>query len=79
MDDFYEDSAKERDQVSQNMESLTERLKEHLPVDQHELLYRWEAECAENCGGEVRQFASYVAGILMTNPHHDEKEGGLLG
>ncbi len=74
IDDFYE----EYEQLGRglNTENLAERLKALLPVDQHELLYRWEAAYAERCGEELRQFADYVAGILMT-AHGHEGDGAV--
>ena len=74
IDDFYED-ARSAKQEPQNGESLTERLKALLPTEYHEIFYRWEAECAENCGRELRKFADFVAGILMMNHRHEEGGG----
>ena len=72
IDDFYE----EYEQVGRglNTENLAERLKALLPADQHELLYRWEAVYAERCGEELRQFADFVAGILMAAHGHEEDD-----
>lgn len=56
-DDFFEEYVRNGEQTSPTQENLADRLKTFLPTDQHELLYRWEAECAENCGRELRQFA----------------------
>jgi hypothetical protein len=71
IDDFYDES-RDREQVPQNMWSLTERLKEHLPMDQHELLYRWEAECTEHCSQGLRQFADFVAALMAHHKTYDE-------
>lgn len=75
MDDFYEEYSRSGQHEPQSRESLTERLKALLPVEQHEWLFRWEAEYAEDCGRELRQFADLVAGILLSNPCHEEGEG----
>ncbi|TDY40454.1 hypothetical protein C7445_1214 [Alicyclobacillus sacchari] len=77
IDDFYEDHIRNDGGEPLNKSTLDERLKELLPPDQHDLLYRWEAECAENCGRELREFAGFCAGILMSNPCHEENKGGL--
>jgi len=74
VDDFYEEYSRSGQHEPQSRESLTERLKALLPVEHRELLFRWEAEYAEDCGWELRQFAAFVAGILMTNPRHEEGE-----
>jgi hypothetical protein len=66
--DYYEEQVRSGERTSPTEESL--------PTDQHELLYHWEAECAENCGGELRQFADFVASILMAVPFHEEDDGG---
>ncbi|WP_067625882.1 hypothetical protein [Alicyclobacillus acidiphilus] len=79
IDIFYENQIRNRGKLPLNKGTLDERLKELLPPDQHDLLYRWEAECAENCGRELREFAGFCAGILMSNPCHEENEGGLAG
>ena len=73
IDDFYEEYA--RAEEPQNMENLADRLKSLLPTEQHELFYRWEAVLAEHCGDELRQFATFVAGILMTAHPHEEDDG----
>ena len=65
VDDFYENGGRDREQEPISKSDLTEQLKVLLPVDKHALLYRWEAECAENCGQELRQFADFVASILI--------------
>lgn len=44
---------------------IIERLKAILPVEQHDWLYRWEPECAENCDQELRKFADYIATMLL--------------
>lgn len=65
IDDFYEDYVRGGEQNSITQENLVQQLKVLLPIDQHELLYRWETECVEICGHELRQFADFVAGILV--------------
>ena len=79
IDDFYEEYARGGEQDSLTPENLAERLKAFLPTDQHELLYRWEAECVETCGSELRQFADFVAGILMVTHPHAEDDAGRDG
>lgn len=74
IDDYYEESVRDNVQVTQNSGSLTERLKAQLSDEQRELLLRWEAECSENCGRELRQFADYISKILITNSRHEERE-----
>lgn len=74
IDDFYDEY--EFGGKSANTESFMEQLKAMLPTEQHELLYRWESVYAEHCGEELRQFADFVAGILMT-AHRHEEDGGL--
>jgi len=70
IDDFYESYARGSEQNSITEENLVQQLKELLPTDQHELLYRWEAECVETCGHELKQFADFVADILMVSHSH---------
>ena len=72
IDDFYEEYVQAG--KPQNIENLAERLKALLPAEQHELLYRWEAVCAEHGGEELRQFANYVAGVMLTG-HRNEGNG----
>ncbi len=76
IDDFYEDHVRGCEQNSITQENLVQQLKVLLPIDQHELLYRWEAECVEICGHELRQFADFVAGILMATHPHSEDDAG---
>lgn len=66
VDDFYEGEVRQVDQEEVGKCDLTEKLKVLLPLDQHELLYRWEAECAETSGAELRRFADFVASMLLT-------------
>jgi hypothetical protein len=63
IDDFYD----EHGFIGQsaNTENFMEWVKTVLPAEQLDLLYRWEAAYAERCGEELRQFADFVAGILM--------------
>ncbi len=63
IDDFY--AVYEPVGKQQNMENLMEQLKAVLPVEKHDLLYRWEAANAEHCGAELRQFADFVAGVML--------------
>ncbi|KYP79827.1 hypothetical protein [Ferroacidibacillus organovorans] len=73
IDDFYEEYARGGEQNSLTQQDLADRLKAFLPTDQHEWLYRWEAECVETCGRELWRFADFVAGILMgTHPHTED-------
>ena len=72
IDDFYEEYARDGEKVLSTQQDLADRLKACLSTDQHEWLYRWEAECVETCGHELRQFADFVADILLaTQPHAD--------
>ena len=73
IDDFYDEH--ESVGKSEITENLLERLKAVLPAEQHDLLFRWEAVYAERCGEELRQFADFVAGILMM-AHRIEADGG---
>ena len=75
IDDFYEEYARIEEKESPHESSLMERLKALLPVDLHDLLFRLEAEYSENFGQELRQFADFVAGILVTNHGHEEHGG----
>lgn len=76
IDDFYEGYVRDGEQVLPTQENLVNKPKALLPTDQHELLYRWEAECVEICGHELRQFADFIAGILMaTHPHAEDDAG----
>ena len=72
-DDFYDEQGFIGESV--NTENLMNQLKAVLPVEQHDLLFRWEAANAERCGEELRQFADFVAGILMM-AHRIEADGG---
>ena len=73
IDDFYEEYESVGKQG--NTENFMEQLRMVLPVEQHGLLERLEASYAERCGEELRQFADFVAGILIT-VHRDEEDGG---
>ncbi len=75
IDDFYDESPRYDGRELSHESSLMERLKALLPAEHHDLFFRWEAECAENGGHELRQFADFVAGILMSNHHHGEGDG----
>lgn len=77
MDDFYDQHLQNEQPEPQTGENLTERLKALLPMNEHPLLLRWEAQCAERCGQELRQFANFIAAILLTNFCSQEDEGGL--
>ena len=73
IDDFWEEYAQAG--KPQNTENLLERLKALVPVEQLDLLYLWEAQCAENSCQELRQFSEFVAGILLAH-RHEEGDGG---
>lgn len=75
IDDFYEEYARTEEKESPHEGNLMESLKALLAVNHHDLLYRWEAQCAENGGRELRQFADFVAWILMTAHRHEEGDG----
>ncbi len=74
IDDFYDEYESAGKQG--NTENFIEQLKAVLPDDQHEWLYRWEAANAERCGEELRQFADFVAGILIA-AHGHEGDGAV--
>ena len=74
IDNFYEECVSVR--IRGNAESFMERLKTVLPVEQHELLDRWEAAYAERCGEELRQFGDYVTGVMVLAGRH-EKDGEM--
>lgn len=74
IDDFYEDHVGNGDQEALNKGTLAERCKDLLPPDQ---IFRLEAEFAENCSQELREFASFVAALLTTVSCHEDDEGGL--
>lgn len=78
IDDFYESHIRHGGEDPLNKSRLDEQLKELLPPDQHELLYRWEAQCAENGGRELRKFAQFFVDILMSKSCQEEDEGGML-
>ncbi len=73
IDDFYDEHGFIGKPA--NTENFMERMKALLPAEQHDLLYRWEAAYAERCGEELRQFADYVAEVLMKG-HRNEGDGG---
>ena len=75
IDDFYEDYTREGEHEPQDGKILMERLKALLPREHHEMLLLWESECNENGGRELRQFADFVAGILMSDHRHEEGDG----
>ena len=74
IDDFYKEYAQTG--KSQNTENLADRLKAQLPTEQHELFYCWEVVYAEHGGEKLRQFANFVAGVLLTAQYHKEEGGG---
>ncbi|QSO53179.1 hypothetical protein JZ785_04660 [Alicyclobacillus curvatus] len=65
VDDFYENDRETADKEQKYHVELAEQLKAFVPVEQHGLLYRWEAECAETCGQELRRFGDFVASFLV--------------
>ncbi|MCE5361570.1 MAG: hypothetical protein JJ714_11510 [Acidithiobacillus sp.] len=65
IDDFYEEQLHTNAQNTKEPDELTELLKVALAEDKHELLFRWEARCAENCGAELRKFANFVAQLML--------------
>ncbi len=75
IDDFYDEFPRDNGRELPHESSLMEHLKALLPAEHHDLLFRWEAQCVENGGRELRQFADFVAGILMTNHRHEEGDG----
>ena len=73
-DDFYDEHG--LIEKSANKENFIIQLKAVLLVEQHDLLYRWEAVYAERCGEELRQLVDFVAGILMM-AHDHERYGAV--
>lgn len=65
IDDFYEEGDLHSTQREPATDTLTEQLKSLLPTDAHALLLRWEAECTETCGEELRRFARFVADTML--------------
>lgn len=63
IDDFYEDDVRGAGPLEKD--GLTEQLKTLIPSDKRELLFLWEAQCAEECGRELRRFADYVARAML--------------
>lgn len=39
-------------------------------------MYRWQDECAETCSHELRQFANFVAQILLATHGHATDDAG---
>ncbi len=72
IEDFYDGYESVR--THENAENFMERLKAVLPTEEHELLERWETANAERCGAELRQFADYVSGVLMTAERHEKDD-----
>ena len=66
IDDFYEDDVRGAEPLEKD--GLTEQLKTLIPSDKRELLFLWEAQCAEECGRELRRFADYVARAMLECP-----------
>ncbi|MHB1682962.1 MAG: hypothetical protein ACYCYO_09105 [Bacilli bacterium] len=66
IDDFYEDDVRGAEPLEKD--GLTEQLKTLVPSDKQELLFLWEAQCAEECGRELRRFAVYVAKMILEYP-----------
>ena len=66
IDDFYEDDVRGAEPLEKD--GLTEQLKTLIPSDKRELLFLWEAQCAEECGRELRRFADYVARAMLEYP-----------
>ncbi|QSO53019.1 hypothetical protein JZ785_03695 [Alicyclobacillus curvatus] len=65
VDDFYENGVVDGAVARANTIDLAEQLKALLSKDHHAFLYRWEAQCAETSGSEIRRFADFVASLLM--------------
>ncbi|WDL96674.1 hypothetical protein [Alicyclobacillus sp. ALC3] len=66
IDDFYEEDGRQEPGEAEALEdSLTEALKSRLSMDDHALLFRWEAQCTETCGAELRRFARFVADMML--------------
>jgi len=63
VDDFYEEDV--QTSAEEGEDELAEQIKELIPAEKRELLFLWEAQRAENCGQELRQFADYVARMIL--------------
>lgn len=65
IDDFYEEHLQSNASLSEEPDVLGEKLKAALSKDKHVLLLQWEAQCAESCGAELRDFANFVAHLML--------------
>ncbi|KYP79877.1 hypothetical protein [Ferroacidibacillus organovorans] len=65
IDDFYEEHLQSNASLGEEPDVLGEKLKAALSKDKHVLLLQWEAQCAENCGTEIRDFANFVAHLML--------------
>ncbi len=66
LDDFYEDDHKHTAAKDETiLDPLTEQLKSAIPVEAHSLLLRWEANCSEMYGEELRRFSRFVANVIL--------------
>ena len=63
VDNFYEEDA--QTSAEEDEDELAEQIKELIPAEKRELLFLWEAQCAENCGLELRRFAEFLAGMIL--------------
>lgn len=60
---FYEEDV--QTSAEEGKDELTEQIKELIPTETRELLFLWEAQCAENCGQELQRFADFVARMIL--------------
>ena len=79
IDDFYEAHLDTKESQDEKPDVLGEQLKAVLPKEKQILLLQWEAQCAEGCGAELRDFADFVANLLWiernTTCAPEEKSG----
>ena len=72
VDDFYEEDVQRI--AGSGGDELAEQIEEIIPTDKRELLFLWEAQCAESCGQELRRFADFVARIILEFAECVEKQ-----
>lgn len=77
VDDFYDYDHQEGN-PSPTTDGLLQQLKTLVPLEQHELLYQWEAQCSESCGEELRRFADFMAKNLLECRFDGRLAGVLL-
>lgn len=79
IDDFYEEHSQSNARQCEEPDVLGEALKAALSKDKQVLLLEWEAQCAENCGAELREFADFVAHLLLDEINTECALEGIVG